>query len=245
MGYNLTVDRGNSAIKVALYEGDTLCAEFTMPRLEASTLLRAIGANRRIDGAIYCSVAHDDDADIEAVLRRFTSRVMALTPEMPLPVRLNYEHAERLGVDRIAAVAGAQALLPGREVLVIDAGTAVTYDRLRADGTFDGGNIAPGLMMRLRSLHHFTAALPLVDMPEPAPALFGHSTVEAMQRGALYGIVAEMEYYRRRLPRGAVTVITGGCAQLIADTAADPSIIVDQHLVTNGLNRILQYNEPK
>jgi len=170
------------------------------------------------------------------------ANVMNLTASTPLPITIGYDTPETLGVDRIAAAVGAYTLYPGEEVLIADIGTAATYDRLTADGCFAGGNIAPGIGMRLRALSRFTARLPLIDS-KGRTQLFGTSTETAMRSGAVNGIVAEINYYFSQLPKGARLLLAGGWAQDIECRIKELNPQTVPMLVSIGLNRILSYNE--
>uniref|UniRef100_UPI00272CC54B type III pantothenate kinase n=1 Tax=uncultured Duncaniella sp. TaxID=2768039 RepID=UPI00272CC54B len=166
--------------------------------------------------------------------------------DMPMPLKIDYATPHTLGEDRIAAAVGAWSLFPGENSLVVDMGTAVTYDVVTADGHYAGGNIAPGISMELRALHEFTARLPLVPFPEEMPSLcrelFGRDTREAIALGAVNSVVASIYYYRSRLPKDTVVVLGGGCGHHLA-SVCDFETRVDEHLVSKGLNRILLYNE--
>ena len=149
-----------------------------------------------------------------------------------------------LGADRIAAAAGAWSPGCRNHLLVVDAGTAVTYDAVTPDGQFIGGNIAPGMNMRLEALHRFTARLPRVQVPRELPegSFLGHDTTSAMILGAVYGIVGSISYYKNHLPSDTRVVMTGGWAGELS-RLCDFDVTVDPHLVSKGLNRILIYNE--
>lgn len=136
MGYNLVIDQGNSTAKIALFEGDRI-VEFHRHERLLPGHLDEIKGDRHIDAAIYCSVTHHGE-DIVVSLRAIADKVYELTSMLPLPLAIGYTTPTTLGRDRIAAVAGAQAIYPGKSVLVVDAGTAITYDRLTADGEFSG-----------------------------------------------------------------------------------------------------------
>ena len=120
-------------------------------------------------------------------------------------------------------------------------GTAVTYDLVSADGHFRGGNIAPGIGMRLRSLNSFTARLPKVVGYGDTP-LLGTDTATAMRAGAVRGVVSEIVYYRNSLPEGTNVVLTGGWAERVSEFLDFP-VILEKCLVTKGLLSILLYNE--
>ncbi len=131
-------------------------------------------------------------------------------------------------------------------MLVVDAGTAVTYDVVSADGHFRGGNIAPGMRMRLDALHRFTKRLPQVEVPRELKydTFMGYDTTSAMILGAIYGIVGAISYYRARLGNDTLVVMTGGWANQLSGLC-DFEIVVEPDLASKGLNRILLYNETK
>ena len=145
--------------------------------------------------------------------------------------------------DRIAAAVGAWARFPGSDLLVIDAGTAITIDLVRADHTYLGGNISPGTSMRFRALHEFTANLPLVKT-EGRPGMMGEDTGSAIRSGVVRGIVFELQGYineqKIRYPDLKV-VMTGGDAKIFEKMLKN-TIFVDSNLNLYGLQRILEYN---
>lgn len=236
---NLTIDRGNSLTKLAVWQNDELVATECFDHTDLDSMA-GMASMHHIDRAMVCSVATAPDDILEA-LRPIVPSITALTCDTPLPIAIGYETPSTLGTDRIAAAAGAATLVPGRNLLVVDAGTAVTYDHVTDTGCFAGGNIAPGIEMRLRALHRFTARLPEVDSHGDVPD-FGRSTADAMRGGAVNGVVAELLHYRSLLPPDTVVILGGGDASLIADLI--PFRIVRQpNLVTIGLNSIINYNE--
>lgn len=245
MAINLTIDQGNSATKLALWDGEELVAVEIEPHLTAHKIELFMARRERVDAAIYCSVASRGQEVLEC-LRSHAGRVMRLKPTTPLPIAIDYSTPETLGADRVAAAVGAWTIAPGRPLLVVDAGTAVTYDAVSADGHFLGGNIAPGMSMRLEALHRFTARLPRVKVPYRihCTRFLGNDTPSAMILGAVYGILGAISYYRAHLPEGTEVVMTGGWATELA-RLADFDVTVDPELVSRGLNRILSYNENK
>lgn len=241
MGLNLAIDHGNTAVKGALYDGDTLVAWASWPVMgddELSSLLQG----RKPDAVIYASVARHETVEL-ARLRELSPRVVMVSPALSLPIVIDYIHSSQLGVDRVAGAMGAWRLLPGHDILIVDAGTAVTYDVMDSGGHFRGGNIAPGIKMRLDALHRYTAALPQLDVPDyiDVTTPFGNDTASAIVKGAVYGIAGAIKGYLDYLPDDTRVVITGGSGRLLSQVLGD-SVIVDEHLVTNGLNYILQYN---
>ncbi len=239
MGLSLTIDQGNSSAKVAVWDGNRLIhyeSHITLGDDEINSLV----ARYDIDRAMYCSVA-DQQELLASLLASAGIKARELTQMTAVPLTIDYATPSTLGVDRIAAAVGAASLHPGKELLVVDAGTAVTYDRVTARRHFTGGNIAPGIGMRLKALHAFTARLPLVSS-RGETRLWGNSTESAMRSGAVNGVVAEISYYRSRLPHDSVVVISGGWGRELAEKL-DFETDYQECLVNRGLNDLLLYNE--
>lgn len=242
MSLNLTIDQGNSAAKVAVWDGETAIDEAIYTSLTLADL-HTLHRRHAFTRAIYCSVVDDGDA-MRRMLQSLDVKCAILSSSTPMPLDLShYEGARTLGADRIAAMVGAMCLYPDTELLVIDLGTAITYDRVSRDGMFLGGNIAPGVGMRLKALHHFTARLPLIDSQGEC-SLTGIDTRSAMRGGALYGVAGEISYYRAHVPDGTVTVLAGGWAADIA-RILDSDVKVMRRLVSTGLNHILNHSYTK
>lgn len=239
MGYNFTIDQGNTAAKVVVWAGNEIAEVACYRRLEVAHI-EALARRFRPDAAIYCTVTRGGD-DIIRALQGLCGRVMRLSADTPLPVKIGYRTPYSLGLDRVADVVGAQVVAPGSWVLVVDIGTAITYDVLSPESEFVGGNIAPGVFMRLEALNHFTARLPLVETDGDCPE-WGYDTDTALRAGAIRGVVAELDYYRSRLPEDAKVILTGGAVDLLVPYVKFP-VIIDHHLVPKGLNSILRYNE--
>ena len=158
----------------------------------------------------------------------------------PCPLKIKYGTPGTLGPDRIAAAVGAWDEAPGRNILVIDAGSAITYDIVDNKGNFLGGNIAPGIKMRLRSLHEFTDRLPMVVKDGDVPFI-GYDTETAIRSGVITGICHEIEGYIRaaREKFGEVFVFLTGGDGISLKNNIKSSIFADKFLVAKGLNRIL------
>ena len=230
---------------MALWD-DTCLVDFRMEAaLTPGRVSEFVAGHTPLRGAIYCSVKRED-LDVVCHLRKLAHKVIRLTPETAIPLTVHYATPQTLGADRVAAAVGAWEDHQGHPILVVDAGTAVTYDFVDPDGNYRGGNIAPGIALNLRSLHEFTARLPLVPFPSPMAALsgelFGSDTRGAIARGAVDAVRASIIFYRSRLPKDTRVVLGGGCGRHLA-TVLDFEVFTDEHLVSKGLNRILLYNE--
>ena len=240
MGYNLTIDQGNSAAKVAVWDGTDIIFDASFKQFNNEELSDLINRFPSINQAIYCSVAQDGSEIIEFLNSR-NIKTIFLDHNTLLPISNNYQSPHTLGRDRIAAAVGAWSLHKGKDILVIDMGTAITYDVVTASGCYVGGNIAPGVSMRLEALHNYTQRLPLVA-PQGETPMWGYDTTTAIRSGVLNGVVGEICHYRQQLSSDHVVMLTGGSA-MIVENMLDFNVEIDNYLVLKGLNSILIYNE--
>lgn len=239
MAAYLTIDVGNSSVKARCWDGSEVCDYALAEPLTPSSAADLLGQCPALRAIAVSNVGGDISAAIDVLAG--AAPVISVSASTPLPICLgDYSPATSLGADRIAALCGAQAMVPGRELLVVDCGTAVTYDHLSADGRFLGGNIAPGASLRLRSLHEHTARLPQPALDGECP-VWGLSTAQAMLAGALRGIAAEVLYYMAAAP-GCAAILTGGQAHLVAPLLP-PAVTIAPALVMEGLKRIILHNE--
>lgn len=220
-------------------------AQYSVERLDPVWLDQLVSRCGTIAQAIVCST-REDTAPLAEQLRRRIGRVMEFRPSVtPTPLANLYATPETLGADRLAAAVGAAALYPERDLLVVDFGTAITVD-LVEDGAYKGGNISPGVKMRFRALHDYTARLPLADITDER-LRFGDSTISAIEQGVMQGVVNEIEGYMRLFSaknRKISTIFTGGDAKYFVKRIKN-AIFADCELVVCGLNRILDYNANK
>ncbi len=169
-----------------------------------------------------------------------------MKPGVDLPIKNLYKTPKTLGMDRLAGVMGAQAMYPGKNVLVMDLGTCIKYDFIDAKGCYHGGNIAPGLSMRLSSMHEMTGKLPLVAAKFNKEVL-GKSTTEAMQNGAVWGIKLEIEGFIKTLTEkwGDITIILSGGDSNYFGEIIESKIFVCPDLILIGLNQTLNHLKSK
>ena len=238
---NLLVDIGNSLVKLAVFDGGQLLAQTSTKYLQPSTFDEIL-KGRRAERAIVESTRGDAD-EILAQVRDHADYVLEFTPRTPVPIANAYRTPETLGRDRLAAAVGATVLYPGRNVLIVDFGTAVTIDLVTADATFRGGCISPGMRTRFRALHDYTAKLPLCSATE-SEALQGLSTEEAIRLGVMNSISFEIEGYINRMREkidDLCVIFTGGDAKYFVKRIKN-TIFANCNLVFCGLDRILEYN---
>lgn len=196
----LCIDQGNTRAKIAVFDRSGELLEKQVATYPADDAIRSLILCYAPEKAIVSSVV-EVSRSIQQVLSQMP--VCWFSHETPMPIVNAYRTPKTLGLDRLAAAIGAKQLYPGEELLVIDAGTAITYDRVSAEGVFVGGNIAPGLSMRLEALHEKTGKLPLVSPEVMQQALlsgtFGKTTDEAIVLGVVQGVLLEIEGYVRAL----------------------------------------------
>src|SRR5688500_15491654 len=237
---NLCIDRGNSRTKTGVFTGDGTLVKQDVFTSDALDSIKQLIAEHRIQNVIISTTGmYEWDGKALDV----PGTLVELSHSTPLPREIIYATPETLGRDRMASACGAHILFPEKNCLIVDAGTCVTMDLLLARGIFVGGNIAPGIGMRLESMHEKTARLPLAEPGFPTIP-FGDSTIHALQNGACLGVVMEIEgiLIRAKEAYGDVlVVITGGDADLLA-TKLECQIFVEPELVIQGLFQILSFN---
>lgn len=241
----LCVDIGNTRTKAGVFRGRRLLhvsadLKFDVPAFKAWL------KKHKVASVIYSSV-RADASGFEQWLPASVKRLM-LTPRLRMNFNIRYASPNTLGTDRIANLAGASSLFPNRNVLLVSAGTCITYDLLHAGGHFYGGSISPGISMRLQAAHVFTGRLPAVEKKNIA-ALFGTDTTSALQTGALNGARFELAGYleaARQKVADPVVILTGGDARLLKGSASvwgDCRIFVRPFLSLRGLNELARLNE--
>ncbi len=237
----LIIDIGNTVAKLVAFDGDKPVEEVKTSgaTLEAlPVFLQKYSFERGI-----VSTVRDLTSEAEAQLASLPFPMLHFTPETPVPITNRYRTPKTLGSDRLAAVVGATTLVPGKDLLIIDAGTCITYEVIDARGNYWGGNIAPGMQMRLTSLHEYTARLPMVSAEGNVPGM-GYDTETAIRSGVLRGMKYEIEGYirsmRHKFPE-LVVFLTGG-DKINFDVRVKNIVMADEYIVPRGLNKILDYN---
>ncbi len=239
---NLVIDIGNSRTKFSVFNLGEEVTTQSIDVFDRESVDRLLKDYPSVNRAILSSVK-DFSTDIKKHLKEKFEQFIELDHLTPLPFRNCYQTKETLGKDRLAAVAGAFTLCPGANVLVIDAGTAITYDLINSNGDYLGGNISPGLEMRFKALHQFTSRLPLIEKSD-FNSLFGKTTCEAIRAGVQNGIVYEVDSTIESFKvfyKNITVIITGGDADFF-DKKLKNSFFVHFNLIPIGLNRILEHN---
>ncbi len=240
---NLVLDFGNTRIKAGLFDGQTLIENKVFD--SENELLHYTDTLVVVKKCLIGSVTNAHLKTSEVLPTKF--KTIVFTANTSIPLKNYYKSALTLGSDRIAASVGAFSLYPSHNVLTIDAGTCIKYNFVNSNNEYLGGAISPGIPMRLKSMHHYTSALPLVEMDKSYEKLIGQSTTESLLSGALLGAVAEVEATIQRYEsqyNDLVVIVTGGdadylCKQVKKRFFADPNILL------RGLNTILNFNIEK
>ena len=242
---NLVLDLGNTQHKCAVFEDDQIVFVWKEEQLNSEDLL-SILQKFTISNSILSSVDNHNPA-LEEILQR-NGKFLLLNHVSPLPIHNLYETPETLGKDRLAAAVGANAQFRNKNVLVIDAGTCIKYNFVNAENQYLGGAISPGLHMRLKAMHNFTARLPLIDplldIDLENIELTGNTTHTSMITGTYIGALFEtsgmIEAYSSKYADLSV-VITGGDAHFF-ELHLKRQIFALPNLVLEGLNTILNFN---
>jgi type III pantothenate kinase len=239
---NLIIDIGNTRTKFSvLNRGEVL---ITVPVDEFKPEHIAVLKKEYVDlNRVILSSTKGCSEELRKALQDNLELFIELDENTPLPVKNCYQTKETLGKDRIAAAVGAFDLYPGENCLIIDAGTAITYDIINDKKQYLGGNISPGIDMRFKALHQFTAKLPLVGS-EDLNKLYGTNTEEAIRAGVQNGVVFEVDRaieVFKEFYKNLKVIITGGNVEFF-DKKLKNSFFVHFNLIALGLNRILEYN---
>lgn len=239
---NLVIDVGNSFVKLAVFNGTSLeCKEL----VEIGSMLDRIQALTEklntINKAIISSVGKLTKNDLSFINNNFD--LLVLNSETKLPFINLYKSPKTLGVDRIALVSASFNLYLNRNVLIIDAGTCITYDFITSNNEYLGGAISPGLGIRYKSLNSLTANLPLLELSVPEK-LIGDTTNNSIHSGVVYGVLNEIEGTIQRYSdkySDLTIILTGGDANFLSKQLKS-SIFANSNFLLEGLNFILQFN---
>ncbi len=241
---NLIIDIGNTRTKYSVFDKDIEVFSDAVSICNIDRIRQLKSDFPKISNAIISSTGLLPEGIIDGCKKIFNF-FLKFNPSTPLPFSSDYKTPTTIGADRLAGIAGAQKKFPDKNVLIIDAGTAITFDLKTKTNIHKGGNISPGLKMRFKSLHEYTHALPLVEATDISGYL-GLSTREAILNGVILGMMSEIEGTIDLLSpiyEDLTIILTGGDAPFF-EIRLKRTIFVIQNLVSQGLNSILNYNVP-
>ncbi len=238
---NLIVDLGNTFQKIALIENDIIIDILQFEHINESDL-EIIDKKYKPQKAILSSVIENDNAVKHWLKNHY--QYFEVNSSSKLPFINDYETKQTLGTDRIAAVTGARKYISQGNLLVIQAGSCITFDFIDSNNHYQGGSISPGIKMKLEALHNFTGKLPLIKYKE-IDYLCGKNTEESILAGVIQGTTAEINgminNYEEKYSQISI-IITGGAIKYFEKSLKNINFAVP-NLVIIGLNILLELND--
>jgi type III pantothenate kinase len=237
----LTVDVGNTRIKAAVFEGNTVLENFVFEKNELEKKIEIILKKfQNCSDLVVASVGNVDKQSFLDFEQKLD--VHFLTHEDVFPFINKYATPKTLGIDRMVLAAGATFQFPNQNRLVIDAGTCITYDFIDEFDNYLGGAISPGLRLRYEALHNYTARLPLLTLEMPE-SYIGSSTAQAIHSGVVNGFVFEVDGFideYRANYSNFIIILTGGDAEFLAKRLKN-TIFANSNFLLESLNQTFQY----
>ena len=254
----LVLDIGNTNVKIGIFKGSKLISTWRVSTQASHTadeygmmvydLLRSSGASfKDIEGSIMSSVSPALNYTIEHMCQYYMhKKPIVVSDEIKTDIKINYDHPSELGSDRIVDVAAAYKLYGG-PAIVVDFGSATTFNLVTKDGEFIGGAISPGIKTATDSLVNVAAKLPRVELLKPEN-IVGTSTKSGMQAGIVYGYTGLVSYMVKKykeLPemKDAKVIATGGLSELVSNVENNIFDVVDRKLALEGLKIIYDLNK--
>ncbi|HEY9115497.1 MAG TPA: type III pantothenate kinase [Bacteroidales bacterium] len=240
----LILDIGNSYAKLAVFDGPEIIEMKVSEDIVKSKVEDVLNTYPKINAAILSDVRGKPQLISEFLSQRVY--FIELSHTTPVPFSNLYQSPATLGKDRIACVAAALKMFPLQNVLVIDAGTCITYDLVNNKSEYLGGAISPGINMRFKALHDFTGKLPLIKATNDSiPELIGNNTNNSIYAGVQKAVLLEVDAmineYQSRF-QGLKTILSGG-DYFYFDKNLKSNIFATPNIVIKGLKEILDFNE--
>ncbi len=237
----LAIDFGNTRVKFGVFEGGVLKLSNFVDAEEAEKQFDVLYASHNPDAIVFCASGNSKDFVTFLEKRGLSYEMVSAATQVPF--KNLYKTPETLGLDRKMLMVAASKDFPEFDTLVIDAGTCVTYDFKTRNGEYLGGAISPGLQMRFKAMHQFTAKLPDLKASKNEVPLIGADTFESMQSGVINGLVAEIDGLidRYKLEYDELKIIlTGGDGLFLSDRLKNV-IFADSNFLLKGLNYIVEF----
>jgi type III pantothenate kinase len=243
---NLIIDIGNTGIKLAVFDSKNSLKLFE--RTDHTNVLKKLEKFIQKYPVHYLMISQVGQpiAGLEDFLQKQNITFWYLNAHLKLPFEVAYKTPESIGADRLGLVAGAIWHTPHQNQLIIDAGSCVTYDFVDQKNVYHGGAISPGLPLRFKSLHDYTAKLPLLKPVDQFVKLIGNDTKSSIESGVINGLVAEIEgvSVKYNLKFKDLTVyLTGGDEKLLDRYIKNKIFVSSKFLLLEGINFILNLNK--
>ena len=237
----LTIDVGNTRIKVAVFEHNKQLDFFIFETKEALKNFKNIFKKySHLQKITLSSVGKLDEEVLDYIKIQFPTEI--ISHHSRFPFKNLYSTPETLGIDRMVLAAGATLQFPNQNRLIIDAGTCITYDFVNSNDEYLGGAISPGISIRYKSLNDYTSKLPLLTINEDLK-IIGDSTKSAIHSGVINGVIFEIEGFisQYSLKNQDLTIIlTGGDAEFLAKRLKN-TIFANSNFLLESLNSLSQY----
>jgi type III pantothenate kinase len=238
----LAIDVGNTQIKTAVFEQNTLVQKEIASYLDWKNEVKNTLKNfPKIDTIVVASVGKLQKEDFLNLSK--SVQLHFISKESKFPFQNLYNTPNTLGIDRMVLAAGAVLQFPNRNRLVIDAGTCITYDFIDSNDNYLGGAISPGIRLRYEALHNYTAKLPLLSKENPEN-IIGNSTNQSIHSGIINGVTMEIEgFINSNLDKNDnfIIILTGGDSVFLAERLKN-TIFANPNFLLESLNQTFQYN---
>ncbi|WP_178990401.1 type III pantothenate kinase [Winogradskyella schleiferi] len=239
---NLIVDVGNTYVKFAVFDDTKLIYKVSFKLVEFQNQFRTLKNDfPNLKNAIISSVGHLSKEQVGFIASDL--KVIELNSNTKLPFQNRYTTPKTLGVDRMALVSASVQQFSDKNVLIIDAGTCITYDFITSGNHYLGGAISPGIRLRYKSLNNLTANLPLLETKKPR-CIIGDSTEESIHSGVVNGVVKEIDGVIGQYLEDYIdltVILTGGDTNFLSNQLKN-TIFANSNFLLEGLNFILEYN---
>lgn len=243
----LAIDIGNTNIHFMIFSGKTVYRRYSLSsqgteykiRYDVNKLFTQIKREKKLIGSVcVCSVV----PYVLKIIQEFSLEIFELNPiiigmHLKIPIKNNYKHSSQVGQDRLLCSYAAREIF-GQPLIVIDFGTAVTFDVVNSDGEYDGGMILPGIHVAAKALNSSTALLPEVDFKKKPKSLIGRTTEESILSGLFYGyslmcngLISELV----KINKKAKIIVTGGDAALVIKYLSIKDIKFEKELLFKGI----------
>lgn len=247
----LAIDIGNTTVSLGVLKGTTVCRVFILEtalplkifRFKLGETLKTIKEHYpAVGAAVICGVVPKVSRLVETCLQKqWGQKAVVIGRDIRAPLKNNYRNPRQVGQDRLVGAYAAKCLY-GQPLIIVDFGTAVTFDVISRHGAYEGGIIVPGLRLSAESLFHKTALLPRIKNMKTPRALIGKDTKGSILSGLFYGYGSMcdglIDLIAKRIHGKPKVILTGGYTNLMRKFIRMPIAKIDKHLVLKGISLV-------